>query len=99
MLRLLDILIVLAVFILGLFFYMNNSYLIEINYYFGQVNLPVSLVLFIVLFSGALIGILVMVPILMQLQREKFTLRRQIKVSKKEIENLRSMGRGTQDIV
>jgi putative membrane protein len=77
--------------LIGLAFHLKNNQLIELNYYVGAINLPMSWLVVIVLFIGSMLGVVASLPMLIKLKREKSKLERQIKNSEKEINNLRVM--------
>lgn len=64
-------LLVLAVVLLGLTFHLRNGELVTVNYYFGSIELPLSLALAGALFLGALLGVLACLPRMVALRRAK----------------------------
>ena len=65
--------------------------MIELNYYVGVLDMPLSWLVVIILFIGALLGVLASLPMIIKLKQQKLKLERQIKSSEKEINNLRVM--------
>ncbi|MBI4006451.1 MAG: LapA family protein [Gammaproteobacteria bacterium] len=59
------------------------------NYLAGSVELPLSILLLSSLCIGILLGIMALLPLLVNLKREKSRLEKQIKLTEKEVNNLR----------
>ena len=81
----------LFVFILGLVFFLKNDQLMTFNYLAGSIELPLSFLLLSSLCIGVLLGIMALLPILVNMKRERLRLEKQIKVTAKEVNNLRIM--------
>ncbi|MGB1799424.1 MAG: LapA family protein, partial [Gammaproteobacteria bacterium] len=54
-------------------------------------DMPLSWLVVIMLFIGAMLGVLASLPMIIKLKQQKLKLERQIKSSEKEINNLRVM--------
>ena len=89
--RLIRLILLLALLILALGFALINAKSIEINYYVGQINVPLSLALVVVLACGALIGIFSSLGMIMRARRENAKLRKSVHNSEKEVLHLRSL--------
>ncbi len=89
--RIAKLIIVFAILLSGLAFHLKNNQMIELNYYAGVLDMPLSWLVVIVLFIGALLGVLASLPMIIKLKQQKFKLEKQIKNSEKEINNLRVM--------
>ena len=89
--RIARLILVLAILLFGLAFHLKNNQLIELNYYVGAIEMPLSLIVVLILCLGALLGILASVPVIIKLKQKSIKLERQIKNSEKEINNLRVM--------
>ena len=87
--RIAKLILVFAIVLFGLAFHLKNNQLIELNYYVGAINLPLSLLAVLVLCLGALLGVLASLPVIIKLKRQNMKLDKQIKNSEKEINNLR----------
>lgn len=83
MLRLLNILLLIALIVLGLTFAVLNSDPVSLNYYFGFREVPLSMIVVIALATGAVIGVLVSMGILLRQKQQTFRLRRQLKQAEK----------------
>lgn len=81
----------LAVLILVLSFSVNNSHVVTLNYYIGTFELPLALLMVFTLSVGALIGVLAILRPLMSLRMEVARLRRNVRASEQELDNLRSL--------
>ncbi|HIF51794.1 MAG TPA: LapA family protein [Thiotrichaceae bacterium] len=89
--RIFKLILVFAILLSGLAFHLKNNQLIELDYYVGVLNMPLSWLVVIVLFIGALLGVLASLPMIIILKQQKLKLERQIRNSEKEINNLRVM--------
>jgi putative membrane protein len=87
--RIISAIIILLILILGVTFASLNAEPVVVNYYLGSSKLPLSLLLVLILGCGALLGILVSIPIWARLKKENYTLSHRIKVVEKELANLR----------
>lgn len=89
--RIAKLIIVFVILLSGLAFHLKNNQMIELNYYVGVLDMPLSWLVVIILFIGALLGVLASLPMIIKLKQQKLKLERQIKSSEKEINNLRVM--------
>ena len=62
-----------------------------LNYYFGTIEVPLSLMLVISLALGAVLGVLVCSTRLIRLNRENARLRKEARLAEKEVMNLRNL--------
>ncbi|MEE8379567.1 MAG: LapA family protein [Gammaproteobacteria bacterium] len=83
--------LLLLVAILGLSFALMNAEPVTLNYYFGKLQAPLSLVLVIALAFGAVMGVLASMWVVITQKREMAKLRKAAKLTEKEITNLRSL--------
>ena len=81
--------VAIVVFIIGLAFYLRNDQQIAVDYFLGNLELSFSVWLLIILVLGVLLGWLTSLPVIIKLKRQNSRLSRQIKVTEKEINNLR----------
>ena len=89
--RIAKLIIVFIILLSGLAFHLKNNQMIELNYYVGVLDMPLSWLVVIMLFIGAMLGVLASLPMIIKLKQQKLKLERQIKSSEKEINNLRVM--------
>jgi putative membrane protein len=89
MLRILKFLFFLVIVLSGLALHLRNDQPVLFDYYLGSVELPFSLFLILALCTGALLGIAASLPTLMKLSKEKAGLVMRVKLSEKELNNLR----------
>ena len=87
--RILYISVFIIVLLVGLLFYVKNNQTVELNYIIGTTELPVSLLLLACLSLGALLGILATIPMLLRIRHQKSRLEKQVKMTEKEVNNLR----------
>lgn len=81
--RLVDLVAIIVIVVLGLSFAMLNTEVTHLNYYFGSIRTPLSLLLIAALFLGAVLGALSTVGILLRQRAEIARLRRRSKVEHK----------------
>jgi len=74
---------------LGLIFHLKNNQLVEIHYYVGVVELPLSLMVVLAICLGAVLGVMASVPMLLKLKQDNLRLNKQVKDNLQEINNLR----------
>ena len=75
----------------GLLFFVKNNQVEEFDYIIGSKELPLSILLLASLVTGAILGILATVPLILRLNHQKKRLEKQVKLSEKEINNLRTL--------
>jgi putative membrane protein len=89
--RILKLLLIILIMILGAAFAVLNADSVLFNYYFGTVEIPLSLILTTALGVGVLLGILSGIGLVIGLKRENVTLKRRSRLINEEIKNLRNM--------
>lgn len=89
--RIFTLVFFLIVLIGGLFFGLLNAGPVQINYYLGTQELPLSLVLVITLLVGAICGVLAALGVILRKSREIARLRKELKVTGQELSSLRSL--------
>mgnify|MGYP000663214730 FL=1 len=91
MARLASAFIILLVLLLVLFFTILNNEPVTINYYLGEIDAPLALVIILSLASGAVMGLIFSLFAIMSARHEVSKLRREIKHTEQELMNLRTM--------
>ena len=91
MLRLIYLSITLVVIILGVAFAVLNADSVQLNYYLGSIELPLSLVLVMAMIAGALLGIFASLTLIIGSRRKATKLKHSVEVAEKEILNLRNI--------
>jgi len=91
MMRIIYISLALIVVILGVAFSVLNAESIQLNYYLGSIELPLSLVIVIAMIIGAALGILASMSLIIGSRRNTHKLKRAVEVAEKEIVNLRNI--------
>ena len=91
MTRVIGLIFILVLLVFTLSFAVLNAEPAKINYYFGISQMPLSLVLVIAFVIGALFGAVVNVGMILRLKRQIFRLRKEVRVSEKEVKNLRAL--------
>jgi len=83
--------ILLLAIILGITFAYLNADGVIVNYYIGEKQIPLSLLLILTLGIGLLLGVLSMVIPLIKLKSKNLKVQRKLKQAQKEVENLRAI--------
>jgi len=91
MARLVSAFIILLVLLLVLFFTILNGDPVTVNYYLAEVQAPLALVIILALVSGAILGLISSVFVIMATRHEVSKLRREIKHTEQELMNLRTL--------
>lgn len=81
---------VLAV-VLGLSFAVLNVGEVQLNYYFGALTAPLSLLVVGAIAVGAMLGVLASLGMVLSQKREMAKLRRAMRLAEKEVANLRAL--------
>jgi lipopolysaccharide assembly protein A len=89
--RIITFAVLLLVTLLGLTFALMNADVVQLDYYFGSVQAPLSLVVVIAIIIGAALGVLASVGIVLGQKRELAKLRKTAKIAAEEVSNLRSL--------
>lgn len=89
--RILLLVVLLLVAVVGLSFALLNSTVVELNYYLGSLQAPLSLVVVLAMAFGAALGVLASVGVVLRLKREMAKLRKTTRLTQKEVANLRSL--------
>ncbi|SEO69703.1 LapA family protein [Aquisalimonas asiatica] len=89
--RLIGFVAILIVILFGLSFALLNADSVDVDYYFGSVPMPLSLALVVSLIIGAVIGVLTTLGMILGKQREVHRLRRRVKDTEKELNELRRL--------
>jgi putative membrane protein len=89
--RFIKLFIIMLIMLLGAVFTVLNADLVEINYYLGRRELPLSLILTIALGLGVLLGVLAGMGRVLALKRELNSLKRRSQMVNEEVNNLRAL--------
>lgn len=81
----------LILILLGVSFAALNATSVQINLYFTQLRMPISMLMTIMLGLGLLLGFLIFLCRYWRLKMECSRIRNQLKLTEKEIQNLRTM--------
>lgn len=91
MLRIIRFLFVFLIILSGLAIHLRNDQAVLFDYYLGSIELPFSLFLIGALIIGTVLGIVACLPALMRLSQENRALTARIRISEKELDNLRTI--------
>ncbi len=86
-----SIILILLIFIVSLVFFLKNNQMITFDYLVNSQDISLSFLLFISLSIGALLGILAWLPKIIGMKHRISKLEKQMKLSEKELDNLRVM--------
>jgi putative membrane protein len=86
-----SIILFLLIFVVALVFFLKNNQMITFNYLIASQELSLSFLLFISLCAGALLGVLAWLPKIFGLKHRINRLQKQVKLTEKELDNLRVM--------
>lgn len=89
--RLLMLVLYIVLIILGVSFAALNASSVEVNFYFKTVSMPTSVLMTIMLGVGILIGFLLFISRYWRLKMECRKISNQLRLTEKEIKNLRSI--------
>ena len=89
--RLLMMLVYLILILLGVSFAALNASSVQVNFYFKTVSMPISVLMTIMLGVGLVIGILIFLYRYWRLKVDCLKLKSQLKLTEKEIKNLRAI--------
>lgn len=87
--RLLILILIIAVILLGVVFHLRNDQLVVVDYLVGSSKFYLSVWLVCAFTVGALLGLVSSLPVILKVKRENARLKKRVKVSEKELNNLR----------
>ena len=87
--RLLKLVLILFIVVIGVVFHLRNDQPVMLDYLLGNAESYFSIWIVAALFIGALLGMASSLPLIIKLKGENVKLQRQVKVTEKEINNLR----------
>lgn len=77
--------------LIGVVFAILNAETVQINYYFGSKETPLSLAIILSMLLGAIMGLLASMGLILKSKREVAKFKRLADVAEKEITNLRAI--------
>lgn len=89
--RIISFILLIIVILIGVTFAVLNPGTVNIHYYLGEKTMPLSLLLVIDFVLGCLLGLLMGFWLLVKTKVKNYYLRQQLKLSEKEVENLRAI--------
>jgi putative membrane protein len=87
--RLIGFLFLVALVVIGLSFAVLNSQPVSLNYYLGYRDIPLSMIVVLSLATGAVIGALVSLGMILRLRAQLAQLRRKLRQVAKDADQLR----------
>jgi putative membrane protein len=89
--RIFSLIVGLVIVAFGVTFGSLNYSEVKVDYYVGQVQMPLPFLLVLTLAIGCLLGVFVFLGIFLRVKRDNYRLRSKLKTAEKEIDNLRSI--------
>lgn len=89
--RIVMLLIYIILVIVGVSFAVLNASSVQVNLYFDSITMPVSVLMILMLGLGAFIGFILSIGRYWRLKAECYKIKNQLKLTEKEIKNLRSI--------
>jgi len=89
--RFLKLIFIFLIMIIGAALAVMNADPVQLNYYFGSIQLPLSVVLVGSIAAGAVLGLLATLAGFFRLKRQNVELRRKAKLASQEVNNLRAI--------
>jgi len=86
-----SIILFLLIFVLSLVFFLKNNQVITFSYLVASMDISLSLLLFVSLGIGVSLGVLAWLPRFISLKHRISKLEKQVKLTEKELGNLRVM--------
>lgn len=89
--RYLKLIFILLIMMIGAAFAVMNAETVQLNYYFGVKEFPLSVILVAAVALGAILGVLATLGSSLKLRRENMSLRHKAKIARQEVNNLRAL--------
>lgn len=89
--RIIGLIALLVVVLFGLSFALLNAHPVSVDYYFGELGLPLSLLLVFMLIIGAGIGVLGCLSLLLSKANQVRRMRKQLASTEREVTQLRRL--------
>lgn len=87
--KIIFLLVFVLIFLISAAFAAFNMDVVTVNYYFGQLTLPLSALLVIAMLAGVVLGAIVLLMATLKLRYENRRLQHKLAVSEQEINSLR----------
>ena len=89
--KLISTVVITSITLIAILFSVLNAEVVNINYYFGTSTYPLSLLIMFALAAGALLGVLASLIVVLKLKSMNAKLKKELRVSEKELSNLRRL--------
>ena len=76
---------------IGITFAILNAEQVQLNYYFGSKQIPLSFAIILSIFIGAILGVFASIGLILKSRKELSRLRKTAEMAEKEISNLRAI--------
>ena len=91
MFRIVGTILIIILAVLATIFSVMNANPVELNYYLGKVEIPLSMALVLSLVVGALMGVMASLGVVIRLKKENIRLKKENANTEKELMNLRKL--------
>lgn len=89
--RILKFIFILIIALFGVTFACLNAQPVAINYYIGNAQIPLSLLLALTLIIGSILGLFAMISLYLHQKTNNLRLEHRLKLAEKELANLRAI--------
>jgi putative membrane protein len=89
--KILYAIVIALIALIGVIFAILNAETVQINYYFGYKEAPLSLAIVLSMLLGAILGMFASLGLILKSKREVSKLKRVADVAEKEVANLRAI--------
>ena len=91
MFRIIGTIIIIILAVLATVFSVMNANPVELNYYFGKVEVPVSMALVLAMVVGAFLGVIASLGVVIRMKKDNIRLKKEVGNAEKELMNLRKL--------
>lgn len=89
--KILYAIVIALIALLGVIFAILNAESVQVNYYFGSKETPLSLAILLSMLFGAILGLFASIGLILKSKREVSKFKRIAEVAEKEVTNLRAI--------
>lgn len=89
--RFLKLIFIFIIMVIGAALAVMNAESVQLNYYFGSIQLPLSVILVGAIAAGSVLGLLAALGGFFRLKKQNVELRRQARLASQEVNNLRAI--------
>ena len=83
--------LIFVILVIATSFAVLNAESVNLNFYFGEIEAPLSLIIVFSVAIGAILGVLASLTLILKMKHELVKLNKTVKLAEKEVDNLRSL--------